>query len=189
MTSVVDKRSTGVFKNWIKLWTDFKRNWRLLWSSDIERVKCGVLDGADVHSFDAVIFVSVVIRRHLGSVHIQITSWIKYLLILSISTSAVPSCYLGTNTNGITVNSHNRKCITVINIWLPGMIASFGYKELWFLVHWCRFERLTTTVILQRIFVTSLPSACKSFIFSLHFLLFPGLWAVLVEQTEQCHWS
>jgi len=53
-------------------------------------VKCGVLDGSDVSSFDVVIFVSVVIHCYLGSVHIQITSWIKYLLILSISASAMP---------------------------------------------------------------------------------------------------
>jgi len=55
------------------------------------------LDGADVRSFDVVVFASAVIRRYLGSVHIQITSWIKYLLILSIF------CYLGSNNNGITV--------------------------------------------------------------------------------------
>jgi len=45
------------------------------------------------------------------------------------------------------------------------MIASIGYTEVWYLVHWCCFERLTTTLILQRTFVTNLPSPCKSFIF------------------------
>ena len=134
--------------------------------SDRERVKCGVLDGADVRSFDVVIFVSVVIRRYIGSVHIQITSWITHLFVSSNSASAVPRRYLGPNTSGITcVNSHNRKCVTFINIWLSEMIASVGYTEVWFLVHWCHFERLTTTLILQRTFVASLPLQSKSFIF------------------------
>jgi len=76
--------------------------------SDSERVKCGVLpwmnlDEADVRWFDFVIFVSVEWRRCLGSVLIQITSWIKYLLISSVSVLLVPHRNLGTNTNGITV--------------------------------------------------------------------------------------
>jgi len=155
--------------------------------SDRERVKFGVLDWADAHSFDVVMFVSVVIRRYLCSVHIQITSFIKYLLILSISVSAVPRRYLGTNTNGITVLIHIVGNVLLSSIsdfrkWSQVLVA-----EVWYLVHWCRLERLTTTLILQRTFVTSLLLPCKWFIFRCILFQF-GEFELLVEH-EQWYWS
>jgi len=69
------------------------------------------------------------------------------------------------------VNPYNRKylqCVTFINIWLSEMITSVGYPDVWYLAHSGLFERLTTTLIFQRTFVTSLPH--KSF--SFHCILF-----------------
>jgi len=85
----------------------FKRNWRILWIFCIERVECGVL--AWINLDGAVVLRRITpplhpnsfmpkhqLRHYLGSVHIQIISWIKYHLIVSISVSAVPRRCLGT---------------------------------------------------------------------------------------------
>jgi len=99
--------------------------------SDKEREKCDVLhlpwmnlDGADVRTFDVVIFTSLwyaVISAVFIS-RIQITSCIQYFLILSISLSTMPCHYFDTNTNGITVwNAHNRKRVTFVNNWHSGI--------------------------------------------------------------------
>jgi len=92
--------------------------------SDREQVKCGVLpwinlDAADIRWFDFVIFVSVVWHCCLRSIHIQIVSRIKYLLIIPIFVWTVPHRYLGTNANGIAVWIH----ITG-NVLLSSMLLS-----------------------------------------------------------------
>jgi len=104
MTSVVEN-GQGVFENRMKLrrfWKKLKNIVNFLAENEWGVVFCHEWIWTErTCLFDFVIFVSVVSRRYLGSVHIQITSWIKYLLIISISVSAVPRRYLGTNTNGI----------------------------------------------------------------------------------------
>jgi len=89
---------------WIRGCNKFvKRIEEYLEYSNRERVKYGVLDGADVHSFDVVVFVSLVIRYCFNSVHVRVAGWIWCLVVLSVSVSAVPHHCLDTDTNGITV--------------------------------------------------------------------------------------
>ena len=97
-------------------WTEFEV---YCYFSDIGQEKCGVLpfmtlDGADVHSFDIVIFTSVWSPLSWQR-QIQITSWNQYFFnIIHFSINCRVIIWKYTLTDNC-MNLYNRRCITFLN--------------------------------------------------------------------------